>query len=312
MNENSIEVHNLTKGYGNLVAVDSLNFTVKKGKTFGFLGPNGAGKSTVIKILVGLIRPDSGKVLIAGHDPINESLIVRRSVGYVAERTGFYDRMTAVETLDYIGQLLDIPTNKRQKRIVELLSWVGLADRKDSYVGTYSKGMKQRLSMAQSLLAEPEILIFDEPTIGLDPIGAREQRDLILQLKKDSDVTIFMSSHILSDVEVICDDVGIISHGKLLVQDSVENLRRITGNGMNLEIVLAQPDEKVVSALRKIRFIQNIKSEGQQLMICTSIKDEVRPQIVETIVKNGGQILSFGKKETSLEEILIKIVEEEK
>ncbi len=310
MIENRMEVHNLTKRYGNLIAVDQLSFKVKKGTAFGFLGPNGAGKTTTLKMLTCMIRPDSGTALLAGYDISKESMAVRRSIGYVSENQGFYNRMTAVETLNYISRLLDIPGNKRQKRIKELLGQVGLADRRDKYVGTFSRGMKQRLALAQALLAEPEVLLLDEPALGLDPMGAKEIRDLILNLKKDRNVTIFMSSHILPEVEAICDEVGIINKGKLLVQNSVENLRRTTGIGMKLKIVLAQPDMRVVAALKKMSCIQDVKVIGQKLMIYTTVKDEVRPQIIDTIVKSGGRILSFNIKEASLEEILFQVVEE--
>ena len=310
MIENKIEVHNLTKRYGKLVAVDQLSFTVKKGTAFGFLGPNGAGKTTTLKMLACLIRPDSGTALLAGYDISKESMKVRRNIGYVSENQGFYDRMTAVETLDYISRLLDIPGNKSQKRINEMLGQVGLADRRDKYVGTFSKGMKQRLALAQALLAEPEVLLLDEPALGLDPMGAKEIRDLILSLKEDRNVTIFISSHILPEVEAICDEVGIINKGKLLVQNSIENLRRTTGIGMKLKIVLTQPDKRVVAALQKMSCIQDVKADGQNLTIYTTVNDEVRPQIIDTIVKSGGQILSFNLKEASLEEILFQVVEE--
>ncbi len=310
MIKNKIEVHNLTKRYGKLVAVDQLSFKVKKGTAFGFLGPNGAGKTTTLKMLACLIRPDSGTALLAGYDISKESMEVRRNIGYVSENQGFYDRMTATETLDYISRLLDIPGNKSQKRINKLLGQVGLADRRDKYLGTFSKGMKQRLALAQALLAEPEVLLLDEPALGLDPMGAKEIRDLILNLKKDRNVTIFMSSHILPEVEAICDEVGIINKGKLLAQDSVENLRRKTGIGMKLKIVLTQPEKRVVAALQKMSSIQDVKVDGQKMTIYTSVKDEVRPQIIDTIVKSGGQILSFNLKEASLEEILFQVVEE--
>lgn len=307
--ENAIEIHNLTKKFGNIVAVDQLNLRVKKGTTFGFLGPNGAGKTTIIKMLTCLVRPDSGTALIAGYDILKESMAVRNSIGYVAESPGFYKRMTAAETLDYVGQLLDVTINKRKQRIAELLDWVGLTDRKDSYVGTFSRGMKQRLALAQALLAEPKELILDEPTLGMDPMVAKEIRDMIIGLKKDRDVTILISSHILPEVEAICDEVGIINHGKLLVQDSVENLRRTIGGGIRQEIVLAQPDERVVLTLQKMRCIQDVKVEGQRLTIYITGKYEMRPQIIEAIIKSGGQILSFNIKEVSLEEILLRVVE---
>ena len=310
MTENAIEIRNLTKRFGDVVAVDQLNFNVKRGTVFGFLGPNGQGKTTTIKMLVGLIWPDGGTARIAGHDVLEEPMAVRRSIGYVAENQGFYKRMTATETLDYVGELLDMPINKRQQRSAELLNLVDLVDRRDDYVGTFSKGMKQRLAMAQALLAEPEVLILDEPAIGLDPMGAKEIRDLIIRLKKDHNVTIFMSSHILSEVEAVCDEVGIIGHGRLMVQGSVENLRRTIGSDTRLEIVLAQPNGRVEAALREISHIQDIKVDGRQLTVYTTGQDEVRPQIAEVIFKNSGQLLFFGAKEVSLEDILLQVVKE--
>jgi len=310
MVKNAIEVHSLAKRFGDVVAVDRLSFSVKKGTVFGFLGPNGHGKTTTIKMLVGLLRPDSGTALVAGHDVLEEPMAVRRSIGYVAESQGFYKRMTAAETLDYVGRLLDMPANRRQRRSAELLDRAGLTDRKDSYVGTFSKGMNQRLAMAQALLAEPEVLLLDEPALGLDPMGAKEVRDLIIGLKKDRDVTIFMSSHILSEVEAVCDEVGIISHGRLLAQGSVENLRRTIGSDGRLEIVLAQPDERVVAALQEMSRIQAVEVEGRRLRVYTAGQDEVRPQIAATVIKSGGQVLSFGVKEASLEDILLRIVGE--
>ncbi len=312
MVENAIEVRNLTKRYNGTPAVDQLGFTVKRGTAFGFLGPNGAGKTTTIKMLVGLIRPDSGTAIVAGHDILGEPMAVRRSIGVVQENQGFYSRMTAAETLEYLGRLLDVPNNKRRKRLGELLDWAGLADRRDSYVGAFSHGMKQRLALAQALLAEPEVLILDEPMVGLDPMGAKEIRDLIVKLKQDRTVTIFMSSHILPDVEAVCDAVGIINHGRLLAQDSVDNLRRATGGGLTVEVILAQPDARVVKALQEMNCIREVEAEGRRLIIRTTDREEVRPQIIESIIKARGQVLSFGKKEASLEDVLLRVVEEGK
>lgn len=309
MVENAIQVQALAKRYGSLTAVDQLTFDVKKGTVFGFLGPNGAGKTTTLKMLACLVRPDSGTAVVAGHDIPREEMAVRRSIGFVAESQGFYNRMTAAETLDYVGRLLALSGNQRRRRSDELLSRVGLRNRRDSYVGTFSKGMKQRLALAQALLGEPEVLLLDEPTLGLDPMGAKEMRDMILTLKQDRDVTIFLSSHMLADVEAICDEVGIIDHGRILAQDSVANLRRTTDNGMEFEVVLAQPNEAVVAALQETSSVQDIKVvEGRRLMICTTGEDEVRPQIVETVVRNGGQMLSLCAKGSSLEEILLQAV----
>jgi len=310
MDTHVIEVNNLTKRYGKLVAVDNISFKVTRGTAFGLLGLNGAGKTTTLKMLASLIHPDGGSALVLGHDVVKEPMQVRRSIGYVSENPGFYSRMTTTETLNYVCRLLDVPAAMRKQRIDDNLELVGLVDKKDSFVGTYSRGMRHRLSLAQALLSEPEILFLDEPTLGLDPMGAKTMRDIIIKLKKERDVTILMSSHVLPEVEAICNEVGIFNHGKLIARDSVENLRNTAADNMNIEVVLMHPDEQVVKALQNLSFVNHAQAEGSRLVINVKKDADIRPRILEAVFGINKQILSFGIQESSLEDILLRILKE--
>ena len=311
MSAYAIEVKNLGKHYGKLQAVDNLSFKVEKGTSFGLLGLNGAGKTTTLKMLVSLIKPNSGTATVSGYDILKEPMEVRRHIGYVSENPSFYTRMTTMETLNYIAKLLDIPANLRKERIEKNLELVGLVDKKDNYVGEYSRGMRHRLSLAQALLSEPEVLFLDEPTLGLDPIGAKGMRDLIVQLKSSGNVTIIMSSHVLPEVEAICNDVGIFDHGKLIAQDSVENLRHTANDSLNIEVVFSRRDDNVARAVEKLPFVNYINSENNRLLINTHTREEIRPQLLEVIMGINNQVLSFGIKENSLEEILLRILKQQ-
>jgi ABC-2 type transport system ATP-binding protein len=308
MSAYAIEVKNLNKNYGRLQAVDNLSFKVEKGTSFGLLGLNGAGKTTTLKMLVSLIKPNSGTATISGHDILKEPMEVRRSIGYVSENPSFYTRMTTMETLQYIGKLLDIPTKLRQERIETNLELVGLVDKRDNYVGEYSRGMRHRLSLAQALLSEPEVLFLDEPTLGLDPLGAKGMRELIIKLKTTRQVTIVMSSHVLPEVEAICNEVGVFDHGKLVAQDSVANLRHTSSNDMNIEVVLMQRDDKLAQAVEKLDYVNHVQIEDNRLIINNPAQKEIRPQLLEAIWAVNKQILSFGIKENSLEDILLRIL----
>ena len=201
------------------------------------------------------------------------------------------------------------------KALAVLCPLIGIFAAMDSVVGekergTYSRGMRHRLALAQALLSEPKILFLDEPTLGLDPAGAKNMRDLIVKLKREFDVTIVMSSHVLPEVEAICNEVGIFDHGKLIAQDSVENLRNTASNSMNIEVVLMQPDERVVQGLQNLKSVNQVQTEGNKLLINVKKEAEIRPQIIETIFNINKQILSFGIKESSLEDILLRILQQ--
>ncbi len=309
MADYAIDINHLTKNYGKLAAVDDVSLRVKQGISFGLLGPNGAGKTTTLKMMTTLIRPDSGRAVIAGYDVKQEPMKVRRHIGYVSENPSFYPRMTTIETLRYIGKLLDIPNKILEKRIDANLELVGLLEKKNNYVGEYSRGMRHRLSLAQALLSDPEVLFLDEPTLGLDPIGARDIRDLIVQLIQRNDVTIVMSSHTLPEVERICDEIAVFNHGKIIARDSVENLRHTVG-GKNIEVRLVEKDERVLAAVKDLEFVNDVILANNRLLITYSGDKEVIPLILETIFGANRQILSFGPREISLEDILFRLLQD--
>lgn len=309
MKDFAVDVQGLSKCYGRLKAVDNISFQVRKGTSFGLLGLNGAGKTTTFKMLVSLIRPNSGTALVAGYDVVNEPMKVRSHIGYVAENPAFYTRMTTLETLRYICRLLDVPINDEHRRIDSALELVGLADKKNAYVGGYSRGMRHRLGLAQALLSEPQVLFLDEPTLGLDPLGAKNMRELILRLRQERDVTVLMSSHVLPEVESICDVVGIFDHGHLVAVDTIQNLRSTASDSMNLELLMAAPSDKVIQALRLLPGVNYVENDGARLSINADKEQELRSQILQEALNNNAQVLSFGLQESSLEDILLRLVE---
>lgn len=304
----AISAQGLSKWYGTLQAVKNVSFEITKGSSFGLLGLNGAGKTTIFKILVSLIRPDSGTAVVAGYDVVREPMKVRSHIGYVAENPAFYTRMTTLETMRYICRLQDVPVHDELRRINSALELVGLMDKRNELVGGYSRGMRHRLGLAQALLSEPQILFLDEPTLGLDPLGARKMRELILRLRQEREVTVLMSSHVLPEMEAICDRVGIFDHGRLVAMDTIHNLRSTASDSFNLEIVMTGPNEGVVQALQQIPGVNEVEIQGSKLYINTIKNDELRSRLLLEALQNNAQVLSFGTRENSLEDILLRLV----
>jgi ABC-2 type transport system ATP-binding protein len=221
-----IEAEGLTKKYKTQIAVNSLTLQIREGEVFGFLGPNGAGKTTTLLMFLGLTEPTSGKVRIVGFDPTREPLREKEKVGYLPENVGFYDDMDAGQNLRFIARLNRIPDGVSDKRIDELLKQVGLFEEGKKKVGTYSKGMRQRLGIAEVLIKEPKLIFLDEPTIGLDPDGTNRMLDLIHSLSRERNITIFLSSHLLDQVQRICDRVGIMIKGNLVAIGPIQELAK--------------------------------------------------------------------------------------
>ena len=221
-----IETEGLTKRYDSFTAVDSLTLQIREGEVFGFLGPNGAGKTTTLLMFLGLTEPTSGKVRVSGLDPAREPLRVKEKVGYLPENVGFYDDMDARQNLRYVARLNRIPDDVSVKRIDELLKMVGLLEEAGKKVGAYSKGMRQRLGIAEVLVKEPQIIFLDEPTIGLDPDGTNRMLELIHSLSREKNITVFLSSHMLEQVEKICDRVGIMIKGNLVAVGPIQELAK--------------------------------------------------------------------------------------
>jgi ABC-2 type transport system ATP-binding protein len=221
-----IEAEGLTKKYGTQIAVNSLTLQIREGEVFGFLGPNGAGKTTTLLMFLGLTEPSSGKVRIVGFDPAREPLRVKENAGYLPENVGFYDDMDARQNLRFIARLNRIPDGVSAKKIDALLEQVGLFEEGKKKVGTYSKGMRQRLGIAEVLIKEPKLIFLDEPTIGLDPDGTNRMLDLIHSLSRERNITIFLSSHLLDQVQRICDRVGIMIKGNLVAIGPIQELAK--------------------------------------------------------------------------------------
>jgi ABC-2 type transport system ATP-binding protein len=224
--QNIIEAEGLTKKYGTQIAVNNLILQIREGEVFGFLGPNGAGKTTTLLMFLGLTEPTSGKVRVVGFDPAREPLRVKEKVGYLPENVGFYDDMDARQNLRFIAHLNHIPDKVSAKKTDELLQMVGLFEEAKKKVGTYSKGMRQRLGIAEVLIKEPRLIFLDEPTIGLDPDGTNRMLDLIHSLSREKNITIFLSSHLLDQVQRICDRVGIMIKGDLVAIGPIEELAK--------------------------------------------------------------------------------------
>ena len=221
-----IEIKNLTKKYGDFTAVDHVNYTIEEGEIFGLLGPNGAGKTTTILMLLGLIPPTEGTAIVNGADIIEKPLEARRTVGLLPEGAGFYENLNARQNLSFYAELAEVPTSVAKERIEKLIDMVGLGTKRDVKVGAYSRGMKQRLGIAQSLVRDPKILILDEPTQGIDPEGTRDFRELIRMLSKEKGMTIIFTTHVLYEVNKLCDRVAIMKNGTIAGIGTITELRK--------------------------------------------------------------------------------------
>jgi ABC-2 type transport system ATP-binding protein len=227
-----IETNDLTKLYGKQRAVDSLTFAVKQGEIFGFLGPNGAGKTTTILMLLGLTEPTSGNARVLGFDPVRQPLEVKQRVGCMPENVGFYSDMTARENLQYVARLNSLPDSEAKTRIDKALEKVRLADEADKLAGAYSRGMRQRLAIAEMLIKDPKLVVLDEPTLGLDPEGINSMLQLITSLGRDEGISVLLCSHLLHQTQRVCDRVGILNKGRLVAQGTIKEL---AGEGLKAE-----------------------------------------------------------------------------
>ena len=304
-----IRVENLTKDYGSRRAISNLNFEAEQGEVVGFLGPNGAGKTTTMRILTGYMPPTDGTAIVAGYDVVEESLEVRKRVGYVPETVPLYTDMTAIDYLQFMADLRRIPESK--DRAYEALQMVGLENRAESYIGSLSKGMRQRVGLAQALIHQPEVLILDEPTIGLDPAQVVEVRNVIKNIGKQR--TVLLSTHILSEAQQICDRVLIINKGKIIAEDTPENLQaRLTGSERVSLQVRGEMDE-LPKLLSKIKGVQNVEAKPDgSVEFQFAPGQDVRPEVARTVIKSGYDLLEMRPVGMSLEEIFLELTREDK
>ena len=288
-------------------ALKDLNLEVEKGEIFGFLGPNGAGKTTTIKILVGLIKPTAGKAWVM-NQPAG-SVLAREKLGFLPEQPYFYDYLTGEEFLNFCSQFFPFTEGERKKRINYLMELVGLERARDLALRKYSKGMLQRIGLAQALLNDPKLVILDEPLTGLDPIGRKEMRDIIAQLGEENK-TVFFSTHILSDVEVICDRVGIIHQGKLLGVGLLEDLYEKTIKEWELQAEVR--NEQLLAQLNQLSQEKNLPMLWQKERVLIRTSDENEAQaLLKLIFEGGGKILEYTVKRESLEDFFWRMVEKE-
>ncbi|MEM2214664.1 MAG: ABC transporter ATP-binding protein [Candidatus Nezhaarchaeales archaeon] len=305
--EFAIETIGLTKRYGSLTAVNKLNLKVKRNTIHGFLGPNGAGKTTTIKILVGLLRADEGVVKVLGHEICGDMPEVRLKIGYMPELPKFPKHLRGWELLDIYARMYGMTEQERREQIPKLLDMVGLKGREKDFIGKYSKGMQQRLGIAQALLNDPELVILDEPSLGLDPVGMVEVRELVRNIAKEGR-TIFLSSHLLFEVEQVCTHVTVIHKGVALASDTLQNIYSMFSGTAVLQVELAEPSDAVVEALKRFPFISNVEQEENKLTIELKTRDDVRPQISQEIIRSGGVIVSMNLKSRTLEEVFMQLV----
>lgn len=312
MDGNCIELVDLTKKYGTFTAVDHLNLTVRKGEIFGLLGPNGAGKSTTILMMLGLTDPTSGKVSVCGINSTTNPIDVKRKVGYLPEDVGFYDNHTGLENLLYTARLNGIPAKEARNRAEKLLKRIDLTEAEGKKTGKYSRGMRQRLGLADVLIKNPEVIILDEPTLGIDPKGVKEFLELIVQLSREEGITVLFSSHHLHQVQQVCDRVGLFVNGKLLAEGNVQTLSEKLFANSPYIIEVAVSGAKATTGwltdiLKPLDGIKSIRPKNDVFEI--ECAGDLTSTIARTIVESGAALNYLNKKEYGLDEIYLRYFE---
>ena len=305
-----IEVSNLVKRYGDHTAVDHLSFQIEKGKIYGFLGPNGAGKSTTMNMITGYIASTEGTVTIDGHDILEEPEKAKKCIGYLPEQPPLYFDMTVLEYMKFAADLKKIPKDKKKSMIEEVMDMVKITDMKNRLIKNLSKGYRQRVGLAQAILGYPEVIILDEPTVGLDPKQIIEIRDLIKSLKKKH--TVILSSHILSEVSAVCDYVLIISHGKLVASDTPDNLGKLAAGSNNLNLLVKGEKSRIRQLLGEISIEKKSDQEGWNVTVSTEENTDIREEVFFKMAENHYPILEMQSQKISLEEIFLELTEDNK
>jgi ABC-2 type transport system ATP-binding protein len=303
----AIETTDLTKCFGTLTAVNKLNLKVQKNTIHGFLGPNGAGKTTTIKILVGLLKPTSGSVKVLGQEVHVDDADSRLKIGYMSELPKFPKHLKGAELLDIYGRMYGMIEKQRAEQIPKLIEMVGLKGRENDLIAKYSKGMQQRIGIAQALLNNPELVVLDEPSIGLDPVGMVEVRELVKSISKEG-MTVFLSSHLLFEVEQICDHVTIINKGSVLASDTLQNVSSLISESPMIHIELVELSNAVIAAVKKLPFVSGTWKTGNTLLIQVSTRDDVRAQVSMAATGAGGVIVGMSQKESNLEDVFLQLI----
>lgn len=303
-----IHVVGLTKEFGARKAIDNLTFNAEKGEVVGFLGPNGAGKTTTMRILTGYMPPTSGSVTVAGYDVVEQSLQVRSRVGYLPESVPLYTEMTVYDYLKFMADLRKLPD--AEDRIEDVLERVNMEDRADGYIAKLSKGMRQRVGLAQALLHSPDVLILDEPTIGLDPVQIKEVRGLIREVGKER--TVLLSTHILSEVQQLCDRVLIINKGKIVAEDSPERLQSRLSGEQRVVVRVAGDPQALLPVLEGIEGMSRVRLlEDKGIEFESPAGSDLRPAVARQVIHAGFDLLEMRAVGMSLEDIFLQLTQEE-
>lgn len=310
-----IKTEKLTMTYKNgFTAVKNLNLNVSEGDIFGFLGLNGAGKTTTIRMLTALLKPTSGKILINNYDVASNENEIKKIIGVAPESHGYYNWMTGEEYLNYFAELFNQDKVKSKKHVEYLLEKVGLNDKKNVLIGYYSRGMKQRLGIAKALVNNPKIIFLDEPTLGLDPIGQKDIQNLILEINKILNITVFITSHLLKDIEVLCNRICIVENGELIEQGTIKELQRKHTESYIIKLKTSD-NKRVYEFLKYSKIILQIEIKENYIYLYidqssdSNLINEIKHYIVEKLFINSIDILELGKEETTIEDIFFKLTD---
>ena len=309
MTELAIRTEALTRDFGAVHAVDTVTLEVPRGAIFGFLGPNGAGKTTMIRLLLGLLDPSAGSAQVLGHDTRTDADRVRERTGALLEHTGLYERLSAWDNLDYFGRIWHLPADDRKARIEELLTRLGLWERRREQVVKWSRGMKQKLAVARTLLHRPSLIFLDEPTAGLDPVAAAALREDLDGLAEREGVTVFLTTHNLSEAEKLCDQVGVIRRGRLIAVGPPRELREQRG-GKRVEIAGSGFSDELLTALQREAGVLGAALNKERLVVTLAEGNTVSP-LVRLLVEGGAEVEEVRKDNASLEEVFLTLMEEE-
>jgi ABC-2 type transport system ATP-binding protein len=304
-----IETKELTKSYDGITVVDNLNLHIRDQEIFGLLGPNGAGKTTTILMLLGLTEPVSGSARVYGYNPTREPIKVKSLVGYLPENVGFYDNLTARENLKFIAELNNISDAEANRKIDELLEMVGISKAADLTTGKFSRGMKQRLGIADVLIKNPKVIFLDEPTMGLDPEGINQIIDIIGNLPQMG-TTVVLSSHQLHQVQRVCHSVGILAKGKMVIEGSIDNLgkKALAGGRYRIEIETSQPSPQLTDIINKVPGVRRVEAKDNLLLI--NADSDLRAEIAKVVVQNNVPLIQMKVQEFSLDDIYMKYFRE--
>ncbi|WP_440007131.1 ATP-binding cassette domain-containing protein [Halomicrococcus sp. SG-WS-1] len=297
----AIELNGVTKRFGDVTAVRDLSLTVEEGEVFGFLGPNGAGKSTTINLLLDFIRPTEGDVRVLGYDAEEDSVAIRRRTGVLPEGFSVYDRLTGRQHVEFAVESKEVDDD-----VDAILRRVGISDAADRKAGGYSKGMAQRLALGMALVGDPDLLILDEPSTGLDPNGAREMREIVRE-EADGGTTVFFSSHVLGQVEAVCDRVGILREGELVAEDSIAGLREAVGTGTTLRVETASDPAGAIDDIRAIDGVSGVTREADVLLV--DCEASAKTAVIAALENAGVDVRDFDTREASLEDLFVAYTE---